>query len=108
MVEYITINGRAFRKCKHDNERVRRAWYEDRTGVDRDAIYKAYNRPSATKVSIWHSWCDWFDGIDGYGELHIRSHNCNFFTVSGEIACEETDWEYCPIEITYANHRIFM
>lgn len=80
-------------------------------GADRNAIYNVYNRPSVRKASIWVWWCNWLDEIirnGGDGHLHISGHNCNFFTISGWVANDETGSECVPVYITYAHQRAYM
>ena len=54
-----------------------------------------YARPSTTKISIYHSWCNWF--IHQGGFCSVRSHNCNFFTLEGYIYGEDGQQYYTVI-----------
>lgn len=105
----LHINGIRFTVKSNDDARVLDA--RQRTaGCYRNEIYRVYDRPSATKVDIWERWCDWCDEInDGHSEceLHIESHNSNFFTIGGYVCNDDTDGEYVPIKITYANNYCF-
>jgi hypothetical protein len=58
-------------------------------------IYDCYGRPSATKVSIWHAWYNWF--ISNHGNCTIRSYNTNFFTIEGYVEDENGYLYYCYI-----------
>lgn len=106
----MTINSKTFEVCKLTNARTMIEWamYD---GYDYDAIYRAYNRPSSTKVSIWHHWCDWVDSIienGGHANIRIGGHSCNFFTIHGYVCNDDTEGEIVPITITYAHNRAFM
>ena len=58
------------------------------TGAAYDEIESVYGRPSASKVGIWHSWCDWCYELNKNGnpcELWIESHNCMMFSIGGKV-----------------------
>lgn len=111
MTEYIKINNRVFRKEKCADALTLKWYKNDAEGAWYDQIYSVYNRPSCTKVSIWHSWCKWLYQVmnnGGTGYLTIASHNCHFFTIEGWVANDETESECVPIYITYAHNRAYM
>lgn len=67
-------------------------------------IYDAYERPSRTKVAIWHQWEKWFERNDGI--CTICSKNCNYFSIEGFFTDRSTGKRYYAY-ITYANHRLY-
>ena len=52
-----------------------------------DGIFEAYIKPSPRKQKIWNWWVVWFKAHseDRTDWLQIASHNCNFFTIEGQI-----------------------
>lgn len=88
MKKTITINGEEFELCNATT--VNR---HDRfiTGAAYDEIYDVYDRPSSAKVNIWHAWCNWCSECNakiGACGLRISGHNCNQFSISGNVTFE--------------------
>lgn len=110
MTKTMTVNGVTFEINKCSISRTLSTW-DLMDGCEWDSIKSVYNRPSDTKVAIWHDWCRWCNEIldnGGHCSIHISSYTCNFFTISGCVANVDTNYEYLPIMITYAHNRIFI
>ena len=100
----ITINGAVFEVLKSE---VNVCDYFV-SGADYNAIYKAYDRPSFRKVSIWTEWCKWcFDNIhNGIPcTISICSHSCTQFSISGKV--QYGDHVY-GLRITKAHNMAFL
>lgn len=52
-----------------------------------NSIYHAYNRPSATKVSIWEQWLRRFREFD-FSNVWVRSRNGFCFTIGAYVEHE--------------------
>jgi hypothetical protein len=76
-------------------------------GYRRYEIYEVYARPSVIKIAIWNSWCDWCEQMNQLGYecgIEISSHNCNFFTIAGNLVYED---EVCDLCITAKHNRLY-
>lgn len=72
-------------------------------------IWAAYEKPSATKVSVWYAWKGFFRDHDGY--CFISSRNCMKFSISGfaEIVDDETgEMLECNMWITKDHNRAYV
>ena len=81
----LTINGKTFELFKAD---AGASATFNGTGAAYDEIYDAYGRPSYTKVSIWHGWCEWCYELNKNEMpcvLWIASHNCMSFSIGGKV-----------------------
>lgn len=79
------------------------------TGYDFDQIYKAYARPSVSKIYTWRYWCRWVDEMRESGYkcgIEISSHNVFQFSIAGSIRKDETDEVY-DIVITKEHNRLY-
>lgn len=77
-------------------------------GTDYDEIKSAYGRPSDTKVTIWHSWCDWCRESNKNGipcELWIESHTCMTFSIGGTV---QYGGHVYKLWITKGHNRAFL
>lgn len=77
-------------------------------GTDYDEIKSVYGHPSDTKVSIWHSWCDWCRESNKYGipcELWIESHTCMMFSIGGKV---QYGGHVYKLFITKGHNRAFL
>lgn len=85
-MQYTEINNRTFemyRPTTRTGEQIKQIciskcntyyYYED--------IFKAYEKPSQTKINIWADWVQWFSEIKAdYKEIWIPSRNHNIFTI---------------------------
>ena len=85
-MQFTEINGRTFemhRPTTRTGEKISRIcitkcntyyYYED--------IFKAYEKPSQTKINIWAEWVEWFSEIKAdKKEIWICSRNSNFFSI---------------------------
>ena len=80
----LEINGETFELFNSDSLDVEIFT----NGAAYDEIYEAYGRPSATKVQVWHDWCEWCYDLNKNGmpcELWIASHNCMSFSIRGKV-----------------------
>lgn len=80
----LTINGETFELFKSKLNETE----SFTNGAAYDAIYEAYGRPSYSKVSIWHEWCEWCYTLNKNGipcTLEIGSHSCHQFSIYGKI-----------------------
>lgn len=80
------------------------------TGYNYDEIYEVYDRPSSTKVDIWHYWCRWCDEMIKAGYkcgIQISGRSCNFFSITGSIRKDETNEVY-DIWITHRHNRLYI
>ena len=100
--QYIEIGTTLARRFELCGEVSRDSINSLEYGWDKDEIYRAYGRPSCTKVSIWHSWVDW--ARKSYAMLKISSHNCNFFTIEG--IARQDDQPYF-LRITARHYRAY-
>ena len=78
------------------------------SGAAYDAIFNVYGKPSIYKVNSWHAWCEWVYecmklGMDA--TLEISSHNCNMYSIAGEI--RDTDGTKYELWITRDHNRAF-
>lgn len=83
----IEINGRLFKVVNpktQAGEHIRHiALTKCNTYYYYDDIFKAYKRPSSTKVIEWNYWNKWFDGIKADNkEIWIPSRNTWQFTIA--------------------------
>lgn len=79
MKKNITIDNRTFE--------VKRSKYANANNLYRYShrgIYQCYDRPSTTKVEIYHDWEKWvyMNDVEYFG---IKSYNSNIFTLQGLI-----------------------
>ena len=65
---------------KKSNTVLMRSAYRRYGLSDIDDIYKAYGRPSSSKVHAWDRCKKMCEKYDGYG-LRIIGKNCNYFSV---------------------------
>ena len=92
MKKQLNIYGEQFTLCGTCERSI-----ESISGLD---IYDVYGRPSDRKVSIWHSWANWFLNEARTARFGICSHNCNFFSIEGIVEFEGK-WYYLWITKTY-------
>ena len=93
----ITINGTTFELGKPVTS-INSVKY----GANPREIREVYGRPSLHKISIWEEWCKWANECDA--NLEIRGHNCNFFSIAGNVEHEGHTYN---LWITYAHQRVF-
>ena len=78
------------------------------SGAAYDDIFNAYRKPSIYKVNSWHAWCEWVYECMKLGmdvTLEISSHNCNMYSISGEV--RDTDCTKYELWITRDHNRAF-
>lgn len=63
-----------------------------------DNIYKAYEKPSATKINIWNEWCEWCEETFKHYDISVASRNCNVFTIY--ICAAHEDYGLLELYIT--------
>lgn len=101
----VEINGEWFELFKADGGATVNF---NGTGAAYDEIKEVYGRPSACKVNIWHSWCEWCYELNKNGspcELMIASHNCMQFSIAGKVQYNGHVYE---LWITRCHNRAYM
>ena len=78
----ITVNGKTFSVHKSKYANVNNlGYYAGRT------LYDCYERPSATKVSIYNDWLKWASDNNVY-HFGVSSYNAHTFTLQGLLEYE--------------------
>lgn len=101
------------KRFKHFNKKFDDRWFEivgetETTctfdGNEDAEIFRAYGKPSDTKIYTWYDWCRW--ARRNNAQLKIAGHNCNFYSISGYMI--DTDGTRYELWITASHNRAYI
>ena len=107
MTKWMNINGREFEAIK---PRKREVEPFKPTCWDYRDIYKAYEKPSTSKVFIWDGWKEWASNWQEYEitDMYISSRNCFSFAITANVWNHATYEFIGVLHITKDHDRIYL
>lgn len=107
MEKYENIGGMYFEVIRSSKVDDMLNWHEDYRG--RRTLYDFYDRPSATKKSIWEEWLDWAaHNYPMVSNMRVTGATCRTFSI-GAYCCDPDTYEIVGyFKITKDHNRLYL